>query len=140
MDGAGIADDNGMGGNVTIDKGSRSNQDIVSDGDLSDHGSIDTDAHATADSRNALAGTAAFYADGHALMEVAIVAQDGGAIHGDVVGMAHIKALPNSGATRNLNPMPSRMKPEQGFVKHSRERVLPSLGFPKKEMPHPQIP
>lgn len=107
MDGAGIADDDGMRRHVTIDKGTRGNQDIISDSDLPDHGGIDTDTHATADGGDALAGTAAFRADGYALMEVAIVAQDGAAIHGDVVGVAHIKALPDPGATRNLNPMPS---------------------------------
>ena len=105
MDGARIADDNGMGGDIAIDKGTRGNQDIISDGNLPDHGGIDTDTHATADGGDALAGTAAFRADGYALMEVAVVTQDGSAIHGDVVGVAHIKALPDPSATRNLNPM-----------------------------------
>lgn len=105
MDGAGITDDDGMRGNVTIDKGSRSNQDIVSNGNLSDYGSINTDTHATADGGDTLARTAAFCTDSYSLMKVAIVAQNGASIHGDIVGVAHIETFPNPSATRNFNPM-----------------------------------
>lgn len=105
MDGAGISNDDGMGGNVTIDKSSRSDQDIVSDGNLPDHGCIDTNTHATADSWDPPARPSTFRADGYALMKMAIVTQDGSAIYGDIVGVAQIEPLPNPGTTRNLNPM-----------------------------------
>ena len=140
MDRTGIADNDGVRRHVTIDKGSRGDQNIVSNGDFPDHGSIDTNTHTTADGRDTLARPTALRSDGYAFVEMAIITKDGTSIHGDVVGVPHIEALSNPSATRDLNPVLSGMKPEQGLVNRSGESVFPSLGLTEKEMPQSQIP
>ena len=140
MDCTWITDYHGMRRNITVNEGARGNQDIVSDRNLTYHGSIHADAHHIADGRDSLAGSPAFRPDCHAFMKVAIVAKDSIPIHGNVVGVTQIKPLSNPSATRNLNPMPSGMESEQGFAKGSGNRVFPGLGLPEKEMPYPLIP
>lgn len=135
MDRARIADDDGMRRDVTIDKGARRNQDIVSDGNLPDDRGIDTDAHTTADGRNSLPGSPAFRPDSHPFMKMTVVAQDSVPIYGDIVGMSQIKAFSNPGATGDLDPVLSRMNTEQGFVQGSGEFAITGLSLPEKEMP-----
>lgn len=131
MNRARIADDHGVGGNITIDQGTRGNQDIISDGNLPDDRGIDTDTHTTANGRDSFARPAALHSDGHSFMDVAIVAKDGTAIHGNVICVSQIKALSDMDAAWNLNPMLSRMKPEQYLIKRSGKSILPSLGLPE---------
>jgi hypothetical protein len=140
MDRTRIADHHGMRRDITVNEGSGGYQDIVSNRNLTYHGSIHADAHHIADGGDTLARSPAFRPDCHAFMKVAIVAKDSIPIHGNVVGVTQIKPLSNPSATRNLNPMFPRMKPEQGFVNGSGNRVFQGLCLPEKEMPYPQIP
>ena len=119
MDCARITDDDGMRRDITINKGTGSNQDIVSDGNLPDDRGINTDTHTTADSGVTLSRSPAFLPDGHPFMKMAVLTQDGIPVYGNIVGVSQIEPLTNPRATRNLESVLSRMNTEQCLVKRS---------------------
>ena len=135
MNRAGIADNDGVGWHILVDESPRSNQDIIPDSNFVNDRSVHADAHPTANGRDAPARSPALLPDSHPFMKVAIVTQDSTSVYGDVVSMSQIESLSDSCASRNLNPMPSGMKPEQDFIKCSGKSVFPGLALPEKEMP-----
>ena len=135
MNRAGIADNDGVGWHIMVDKSPRSNQDIIPDSNLANDRSVHADAHPTADGRDTPARSPALHPDSHPFMKVAIVTQDSTSVYGDVVSVSQIESLSDSCASRNLNPVPSGMKPEQGFIKGSGDSVFPGLALPEKEVP-----
>lgn len=140
MNRAGIANNDRVRGNIAVDKSPWSDQDIIPDSNLANDRGVNANTHTATDGGDALAGSPAFCPNRHPFMKVAIVAKNSIPVHGNIVGVAQIKPLSNPGATRNLNPVFPRMKPEQGFVNGSGNRVFPGLSLPEKEMPYPQIP
>lgn len=135
MNRAGIANNDGVGWHIMVDESPRSNQDIITDSDLANDCSVHTDAHPTANGRDTPARSPALHPDCHSFMKVTIIAQDSTSVHGDVISVSQIESLSDSCTSRNLNPVPSGMKPEQDFIKGSGESVFPGLALPEKEVP-----
>ena len=122
-------------GTSWLTRAPRSNQDIISDSDLANDSSIHANAHPVANGRDTPARSPALHPDSNPFMKVTIVPQDSTSVYGDVISVSQIESLSDSCTSRNLNPVPSGMKPEQDFIKCSGESVLPGLTLPEKEVP-----
>lgn len=73
-----------MAGDVAVHICTRGNEDIVSDRNVSDDDGINADPNAVSQNRRAFSLAAVLLADGHALMQVAVCANDGGFVNRNV--------------------------------------------------------
>jgi hypothetical protein len=135
MNRAGIADNDGVRWHIMVDKSPRSDQDIIPDSNLTNDRSVHANTNTTTDGRDTPARPPALHPDSHPFMKVAIVTQNSTSVYGDVVSMSQIETLSDSCTSRNLNPVPSGMKPKQDFIKRSGKGIFLGLALPKKEVP-----
>jgi len=92
-----IAEHDAVRRNVEIDERVRRDQDVVADGDPADQDRAGADPDLVADRRAALALAPVRRADGDAVREVAVVAEDGVAVEDDAPEVRDVKALPDPG-------------------------------------------
>jgi asparagine synthase (glutamine-hydrolysing) len=88
-----IAEHDAVGGHVEVHEGVRRDQHVVADDDLAHHDRAGADPDPVADGRTALAAPALGLADGDAVGDVAVVAEDGVAVHDDAAEVRDVEAL-----------------------------------------------
>ena len=79
-----------MGGNATIHKCVRTNNNIVTHSNLSNNSCINADTYTVSNYRSALPGTSAFNSNGYPFMDITILSQNCVTINSYVVKMAYI--------------------------------------------------
>lgn len=91
-----------MAGDVAVHICTRGNEDIVTDRNSSDDDCINADPHAVSQNGCALSLATVLLAYGHALMQVAVRADDGGFVNRDVEGVPEIEPRANLSSASNL--------------------------------------
>lgn len=97
-----IAQDDGMAGDIAVHICTRGNEDIVADRNASDDDGVNADPYAVSQNGCAFSLATVLLAYGHALMQVAVRADDGGFVNGDVEGMPEIEPRPDLSSSSNL--------------------------------------
>ena len=134
-----VSDHDGMRGNVTIYKGIRSDHDIITNGNLTDNRSIDSDPNPIPDGGCPHSASSCFETYRHPLVNIALLAKDSSSIDGNVVYMSQIEAFSDTAACRDLDSMLSGMETKETFIKKTRDWVLSGLRLSIQEMEHPDI-
>ena len=93
----GITKHNRVARNIAVHVRPRGNKDIISHRNSADQGRVDAYPDAIPYNRGSIAFPAVLLADGHALMQVAIRADDSSRVHRDVVSVAKVKARSDIG-------------------------------------------
>lgn len=91
-----------MAGDVAVHICTRGNEDIVTDRNASDDNGINADPHAVSQNGYAFSLATVLLADGHALMQVAVRADDGGFVNRDVEGVPEIEPRTDLSSTSYL--------------------------------------
>lgn len=85
---AGVAEDDGVGGDVDVYVGVGGDQDIVTDGDVADDGGIDTYPDSISYRRGSFVGTSIGLSDGDTFVYIAIPTYASFAINSDIIVMS----------------------------------------------------
>lgn len=91
-----------MAGDVAVHICTRGNEDVVADRYASNDGGIYANPNAISQNGRALSPATVLLAYGHALMQVAVRANDGGFVNGNVEGVPEIESRANLSSTSNL--------------------------------------
>lgn len=86
-----ITQDNGMAGDIAVHICPRGDEDVVTDCNTSDDGGVYADPHTVSQNWRAFSLAAVLLTDCHALMQIAVRADNGGLIHRDVEGMPEVE-------------------------------------------------
>ena len=87
---AGVTEDDGVGGDVYVYVAVGGYQDVVTYGDFADDGGVDTYPDLVPYRRDAFAGASIRPADGDTFVDVAVSANAGLGVNGDVIVVAYI--------------------------------------------------
>lgn len=119
-----VADHDGMGRHVEIHEGKRGDQDIVPDRDVSDDTGVAPDPDPVANHRIAFPFPPEFHADGDALVQGAVLSDDGLIVDGDIAAMDQDEAFADPRMPTNLDSRSPGTTPEHPSEKKGMPAVL----------------
>lgn len=128
----GVANHDRMGGDVEIDEGKGSDQNIVSNRDVSNYTSIAPDPDIVADGGIPFSRPPELHADGDALVQGTVPSKDGLIVYGDIATMDQDESLAYPGMPTDLDARLPGTTPEQPS---GQERTLTALIQTKQKNP-----